>query len=45
MVFEEELNPQNFYQGNQATRPQERQETHVSHMQLGGLGWDVCPIS
>lgn len=41
MVFEEELYPRNSYQKKQATSPQERQETQVSRMQLGGLGWDV----
>lgn len=41
IVFEEELNPHYFYQGNQATRSQEGQETQVSCKQLGGLGWDV----
>lgn len=45
MAFEEELNPHNFYQRNQAMCRQERQETQVSCMQLGGLGWDIWPMS
>lgn len=36
MVFDEELDLHNSYQRNQATSPQERQETQVSRMQLGG---------